>query len=227
MGTGNLDRKIGLGAYLDKTSIEKAKVRAMATGRTLNRLSIKTLSLTGFVVDADPILLWFDPKRLRSIHFQDNCVDAGFYLCLPMRRRVVVRFPTEVKERVVSVRRVDLRGELRVVEIRGGRKVGEVVYSGDRTILHAPVLREDGKDLERVSRTNCNSPRRNPSPEKTKDKDKDTVKEAVVEIENVDEYEDSTDSENESMDEEEIYQREMFVSIFIRICLGLQLTLLQ
>src|SRR5699024_2617206 len=114
---------------------EKAKVRAMATGRTLNRLSIKTLTLTGFVVDADPILLWFDPKRLRSIHFQDNCVDAGFYLCLPMRRRVVVRFSTGVKGRVVSVRRVDLRAELRVVEIRGGRTVGEVVYSGDRASL--------------------------------------------------------------------------------------------
>lgn len=217
MGTGNLDRKIGLGAYLDKTSIEKAKVRAMASGRTLNRLSIKTLTLTGFVVDADPILLWFDPRRLRSIHFQDNCVDAGFYLCLPMRRRVVVRFPTEVKEWVVSVRRVDLRAELRVVEIRGGRKVGEGVYSEDRT------LRKDGKGLERVSRMNSNSPRRTPSPRKTKDKDKDkdtTKKKTVVEIENVGEYEDSTDSENESMDEEEIYQREMFVSICHRDYLG-------
>ena len=222
MGTGNLDRKIGLGAYLDKTSIEKAKVRAMATGRTLNRLSIKTLTLTGFVVDADPILLWFDPRRLRSIHFQDNCVDAGFYLCLPMRRRVVVRFPMEVKERVVSVRRVDLRGELRVVEIRGGRKVGEVVYSGDRTSLRARVCEDGKKGLERVSRTNSSSPRRSPSPKKTKDKDKDTVKkEAVVEIENVDEYEDSTDSENETIDEEEIYQREMFVSILHQGCLGL------
>ena len=218
MGTGNLDRKIGLGAYLDKTSIEKAKVRAMATGRTLNRLSIKSLTLTGFVVDADPILLWFDPKRLRSIHFQDNCVDAGFYLCLPMRRRVIVRFPTEVKERVVSVRRVDLRAELRVVEIRGGKEVGEGVYSEDRT-----SLREDGKGLERVSRMNSNSPRRSPSPRKTKDKDKDkdtTKKETVVEIENVIEYEDSTDSENESMNEEEIYQREMFVSIRHRDYLG-------
>ena len=218
MGTGNLDRKIGLGAYLDKTSIEKAKVRAMATGRTLNRLSIKTLTLTGFVVDADPILLWFDPRRLRSIHFQDNCVDAGFYLCLPMRRRVIVRFPTEVKERVVSVKRVDLRAELRVVEIRGGKEVGEGVYSEDRTSLH-----KDGKGLERVSRMNSNSPRRTPSPRKTKDKDKDkdtTKKETVVEIENVDEYEDSTDSENESMDEEEIYQREMFVSIRHRDYLG-------
>lgn len=218
MGTGNLDRKIGLGAYLDKTSIEKAKVRAMATGRTLNCLSIKTLTLTGFVVDADPILLWFDPRRLRSIHFQDNCVDAGFYLCLPMRRRVIVRFPTEVKERVVSVRRVDLRAELRVVEIRGGKEVGEGVYSEDRT-----SLREDGKGLERVSRMNSNSPRRTPSPRKTKDKDKDkdtTKKETVVEIENVIEYEDSTDSENESMNEEEIYQREMFVSIRHRDYLG-------
>lgn len=129
-----------------------------------------------------------------------------------------MRFPTEVKERVVSVRRVDLRAELRVVEIRGGKEVGEGVYSEDRT-----SLREDGKGLERVSRMNSNSPRRTPSPRKTKDKDKDkdtTKKETVVEIENVIEYEDSTDSENESMNEEEIYQREMFVSIRHRDYLG-------
>ena len=133
-----------------------------------------------------------------------------------------MRFPMEVGERVVSVRRVDLRGELRVVEIRGGRKVGEVVYSGDRTSLRAPVCEDGKKGLERVSRTNSSSPRRSPSPKKTKDKDKDTVKkEAVVEIENVDEYEDSTDSENETIDEEEIYQREMFVSILHQGCLGL------
>jgi len=129
MGTGNLHRAIGIGEYLDKTSIEKAKVRAMATGRTLNRLSIKTLTLNGFVVDADPILLWFDPKMLRCINFRDNCVDAGFYLCRPMRK-VEVKFPTEIEERAVTVRRVDVRKELRIVELRDGKKVTEAPYSG-------------------------------------------------------------------------------------------------
>lgn len=129
MGTGNLHRTIGIGEYLDKTSIEKAKVRAMATGRTLNRLSIKTLTLNGFVVDADPILLWFDPKMLRCINFRDNCVDAGFYLCRPMRK-VEVKFPTEIEEKAVTVRKVDVRKELKIVELRGGKKVSEAPYSG-------------------------------------------------------------------------------------------------
>lgn len=129
MGTGNLHRTIGIGEYLDKTSIEKAKVRAMATGRTLNRISIKTLTLNGFVVDADPILLWFDPKMLRCINFRDNCVDAGFYLCRPMRK-VEVKFPTEIEEKAVTVRKVDVRKELKIVELRGGKKVSEVPYSG-------------------------------------------------------------------------------------------------
>ncbi|EYE94994.1 uncharacterized protein EURHEDRAFT_538313 [Aspergillus ruber CBS 135680] len=124
MGTGNLHRTIGIGEYLDKTSIEKAKVRAMATGRTLNRISIKTLTLNGFVVDADPILLWFDPKMLRCINFRDNCVDAGFYLCRPMRK-VEVKFPTEIEEKAVTVRKVDVRKELKIVELRGGKKVSE------------------------------------------------------------------------------------------------------
>lgn len=129
MGTGNLHRTIGIGEYLDKTSIEKAKVRAMATGRTLNRLSIKTLTLNGFVVDADPILLWFDPKMLRCINFRDNCVDAGFYLCRPMRK-VEVKFPTEIEEKAVTVRKVDVRRELKIVELRGGKKVSEAPYPG-------------------------------------------------------------------------------------------------
>lgn len=128
MGTGNLHRTIGIGEYLDKTSIEKAKVRAMATGRTLNRLSIKTLTLNGFVVDADPILLWFDPKMLRCINFRDNCVDAGFYLCRPMRK-VEVKFPTEI-EKAVTMRKVDVRKELKIVELRDGKKVSEALYSG-------------------------------------------------------------------------------------------------
>ncbi|OJJ83991.1 uncharacterized protein ASPGLDRAFT_126845 [Aspergillus glaucus CBS 516.65] len=129
MGTGNLHRTIGIGEYLDKTSIEKAKVRAMATGRTLNRLSIKTLTLNGFVVDADPILLWFDPKMLRCINFRDNCVDAGFYLCRPMRK-VEVKFPTEIEEKAVTVRKVDVRRELKIVDLRGGKKVSEAPYPG-------------------------------------------------------------------------------------------------
>ncbi|PLN85602.1 hypothetical protein BDW42DRAFT_202038 [Aspergillus taichungensis] len=126
-GTGNLDPNIGWGEYLDKLAIEKAKVRAMATGRTCNRLSIKTLVLTGFVVDADPFLHWFDPQRLQCVHFKNDCVDAGFYLCRAMKR-VVVRFPRRVDERVVVGRWVDLKKELRIVEIGrvdGGNGRGE------------------------------------------------------------------------------------------------------
>ena len=120
-GTGNLDPNIGWGEYLDKLAIEKAKVGAMATGRTCNRLSIKTLILTGFVVDADPFLHWFDPQRLQCVDFKNDCVDAGFYLCRAMKK-VVVRFPRRVEERMVVGRWVDLKKELRVVEIgEGGR----------------------------------------------------------------------------------------------------------
>ncbi|KAF7586919.1 hypothetical protein BBP40_008028, partial [Aspergillus hancockii] len=63
-GKGNLNPQVGLGAYLDKFAIEKAKVLAMASGRTRHRLSIRTLILSGFVVDGDPFWLWFDAQRL-------------------------------------------------------------------------------------------------------------------------------------------------------------------
>lgn len=209
MGTGTLSRTIGIGEYLDKAAIEKAKVRAMATGgRTLHRLSIKTLTLAGFVVDADPFLLWFDPKRLRCVHFLDHCVDAGFYLCLPMRG-VVVRFPREVGERVVWGRRVEVRRELKVVELRGGRKVGEVAYRGREsfnclTPRHNQVHSAQGTGADAEDKNVERSLKKRDIP--------------VIEINHVDGYEDSRD-ENESdidsiLDTEDshVYLHEMFVS---------------
>ncbi|RAH49400.1 uncharacterized protein BO95DRAFT_507983 [Aspergillus brunneoviolaceus CBS 621.78] len=144
-GAGALPRTIGEGEYLDKIALEKAKICAMVQGPTRNRLSIRTLTLTGFVIDADPFLLWFDATRLKCLHFKDYCVDAGFYLCEAMHC-VSVLYPRlllvdeEGREAVVA-RRVNLRKELKVVQLRGGRKVGEMAYTGpgclDREIPEA------------------------------------------------------------------------------------------
>lgn len=211
MGTGTLARTIGIGEYLDKTAIEKAKVRAMATGgRTLHRLSIKTLTLTGFVVDADPFLLWFDPKRLRCVQFLDHCVDAGFYLCLPMRG-VMVRFPREVRERVVWGRRVEVRRELKVVELRGGRKVGEMAYRGRESLnclipRHEQVHNSQETGVAKGAHNlDCGLKKRDIP---------------VIEINHVDGYEDSkfeNDSDIDSIldtEDSHVYLHEMFVSIF-------------
>lgn len=201
MGTGNLHRTIGIGEYLDKTSIEKAKVRAMATGRTLNRLSIKTLTLNGFVVDADPILLWFDPKMLRCINFRDNCVDAGFYLCRPMRK-VEVKFPTEIEEKAVTVRKVDVRRELKIVELRGGKKVSEAPYPGRES--HS-LGSGDGDDTQKTESREIEQRMGDmtlDSPEK-----EGIRTNTVVEIENIPAYDYNGDGGSYA------YYRNVFVSI--------------
>lgn len=115
---------IGYGEYLDKHSIEKAKVRALAMGRTCALLTIKTLTLTGFVVDADPILQWFDPLRLRSINFKGQCVDAGFWLPNTMQK-VAVRGPKNIDMEAVpaGVVKLDLRKDLKEVELKKGKVV--------------------------------------------------------------------------------------------------------
>ncbi|KAL4945285.1 hypothetical protein BDV06DRAFT_209535 [Aspergillus oleicola] len=127
-GTGTLHPTYGVAAYLDKITIEKSKIRAMAIGPTRNRLSIRTLILTGIVVDADPFLHWFDPKRLKCINFKDDCVDAGFYLAGCMGR-VSVLFPRQIREgnwgEVKVGRMVDVAREVKVVRLEGGRKVSE------------------------------------------------------------------------------------------------------
>jgi hypothetical protein len=40
-------------------------------------------------VDADPFLHWFDPQRLRTIHFKGECIDAGFWLPQAMQKVIV------------------------------------------------------------------------------------------------------------------------------------------
>lgn len=134
-GEGSLLRTIGIAEYLDKLCLEKAKIRAMAMGDTRNRLSIRNLVLTGVVVDADPFIHWFDPKRLKCINFKDNCVDAGFYLAHCMRK-VSVLFPKQLKEPVETfgTRRVEPLKELKVIELKGGKKVGEIPYRGKESL---------------------------------------------------------------------------------------------
>ncbi|PYH43633.1 uncharacterized protein BP01DRAFT_375288 [Aspergillus saccharolyticus JOP 1030-1] len=132
-GTGQLDHTIGQGEYLDKLVMEKAKVCAMAIGYTRNKFSIRSLTLTGFVVDADPFLHWFDIRRLKCLNFKDFCVDGGMWLCEPMKR-VSVWWPKEIDERAVVVRRVNPREEVKVVQLRDGRKVGEIPFTGPESL---------------------------------------------------------------------------------------------
>lgn len=135
-GNGTLHPDIGHGEYLDKQCIETAKVRALAMGRTAKCLRIKTLTLTGLVVDADPFLHWFDPKRLRKICFQGNCIDSGFWLSRGMRK-VAVRYTKTIDLDPIPVGIVplELKKDLKVVDLRGGKKVHEVAFCGMSKLL--------------------------------------------------------------------------------------------
>ncbi|CBF82764.1 predicted protein [Aspergillus nidulans FGSC A4] len=144
-GYGTLLRTVGVAEYLDKMCIEKAKIRAMASGSTRNRLSIRTLILTGVVVDADPFLHWFDPKRLKCINFKDNCVDAGFYLSHCMKN-VSVLYPKKIREPILTGRRVDLCRELKVVRIKGERKVKKIEYRDVETLRDAEEDEDDRRN---------------------------------------------------------------------------------
>ncbi|KAG5207270.1 hypothetical protein GTR04_0882 [Trichophyton interdigitale] len=115
-GEGELHRRAGVGEYLDKESIGEAKIRALAMGCTLDRLPIVKLTLTGFVVDADPFFMWFNPHRLRVINFKNDCVDAGFAIPRLMSDRVVVSWPNTVAEYAMQVRHVK-PGEVKLIDI--------------------------------------------------------------------------------------------------------------
>jgi hypothetical protein len=127
---------IGIGEYMDKRAIEAAKGRAALLGPTLNRFSIAKLTLSGFVVDADPFELWFDPERLRTIHFKNNCVDAGFFLPDDIQDHVTITFPREIEERALHmwIYRVDPRKEVKLIELRKGAKIAEWSAQSEKKI---------------------------------------------------------------------------------------------
>jgi hypothetical protein len=112
-----LNRRVGIGEYLDKHAIAQAKERASTMGGSLERLPVVKLSLTGFVVDSDPFCLWFNPHRLRVIEFKNDCVDAGFALPTSMAENVAIKFPKRITEHAMIARRVR-PGEIKLVDVR-------------------------------------------------------------------------------------------------------------
>ncbi|KAF7715927.1 Uncharacterized protein PECH_005734 [Penicillium ucsense] len=124
---GQLHKDIGHGEYLDKYCMEKAKVLARTRGPTLRQLRLKQLTLSGFVVDVDPFLLWFDPLCLERIRFKRGCIDAGFWVPAPMKD-VTVHRPSENEAGpvVVPMVPVDAMRDLKVVNVSARTRVGSV-----------------------------------------------------------------------------------------------------
>ncbi|KAL1961641.1 hypothetical protein VTN77DRAFT_1356 [Rasamsonia byssochlamydoides] len=110
--------------------MEKAKLRASMMGPTVWQLSIVNLTLRGFVVDAFPFHFWFDAERLSKITFND-CIDAGFHLPKTMAGRVTIEFPKPVPKQHERPRTgvfVNLKQQLKLVQLKGGKKVAERLY---------------------------------------------------------------------------------------------------
>ncbi|PGH07911.1 hypothetical protein AJ79_06119 [Helicocarpus griseus UAMH5409] len=144
-GQGILHRRIGIGEYLDKYAIAQARTRAVAlvtssptsTSASIPiLLPIVKLSLTGFVVDADPFRL-FNPHRLRLLTFKNDCVDAGFALPESMHEQVVVSWPRLVtgqgahgqQGQAVLARRVR-PGEVKLIDLGSKKKPAEAKTVG-------------------------------------------------------------------------------------------------
>lgn len=104
--------------------MEKARILASVMGPTSKLLPIKFLTLSGFVVDADPFVQWFDPLKLRRIHFKGQCVDAGFWLPDTMQE-VTIRSPmtTGAEAVPVDILEPNLKRDLQEIELGGGKVV--------------------------------------------------------------------------------------------------------
>ena len=114
-GRGELHEEFGAGEYLDGVAIGSARC-----GET-RYLSLHTLTLMGFVVDAEAFA-WFDPTVFRTLVFRDHCVDAGFALPPAMRVRVCYAGTG-------GARRVR-PGEVRLVHVQRGCEASLTVNRG-------------------------------------------------------------------------------------------------
>ena len=76
------------------------------------------------MVDADPFLHWFDPKRLRKICFKRGCVDSGFWLSRGMRKAGVhYAMQTDLEPVPVGIVPLEWEKDLKVGEFCGMDKL--------------------------------------------------------------------------------------------------------
>lgn len=115
---GTLSSTFGIGEYLDKCVIATARSAVAQQGVNLRYLPIAKLVLAGFVVDAGPFFRWFNPIRIRHIHFKYGCIDAGFALPLNTSDLVAVSWTNCLPEsrNIVPVSKVD-RQDVKVLTI--------------------------------------------------------------------------------------------------------------
>ncbi|SLM34749.1 hypothetical protein LPUS_03685 [Lasallia pustulata] len=121
-GRGQLHHTIGYGELLDSVAIGLAQKRAKRRGPVNGKLSIATLNLTSFVVDADPFVKWFDSRKLRGVNFDGFCIDAGFALPLEMLHQVKVSIPNGAIPTVTMAKKYR-DGSVKRITIRAGTKV--------------------------------------------------------------------------------------------------------
>ena len=62
--------------------VEGKKVKGKTVeGKTVEKkMSLRSLTLAGFVVDTTPFARFFEPGILREVHLGPGCIDAGFGL---------------------------------------------------------------------------------------------------------------------------------------------------
>lgn len=115
-----MNQRLGYGEYLDKQAIAQALKDVPSPNVKMTRLPIVTLTLSGFVVDAGPFRRWFDPQRLRHIHFGRDCVDAGFALPVHMAKNIEVTWPKQkVQKKAVEMSLTGFtRADVNLVKLR-------------------------------------------------------------------------------------------------------------
>lgn len=108
-----------------------ARFDAASKGPVNQKLSIIKLTLSGFVVDAEP-WDWFHPQRLSEINFGHDCIDAGFALSSAFAENVTISCPPKATDVCLTAKIVQF-GKAKIVSERERERIEEV----NREAFHA------------------------------------------------------------------------------------------
>jgi hypothetical protein len=121
-GSGTVHFNSGYGEYLDVMCMMKAW-RTTHPDQPQRKMGLESLTLEGFVVDAQPFMKILDEKKFKKLEFVGLNMDAGLAFKQEMRVGMKVVVPSEDKQpQIRQMTTFPPIGRAKLIALRGGKK---------------------------------------------------------------------------------------------------------
>ncbi|KAH0543118.1 hypothetical protein FGG08_002544 [Glutinoglossum americanum] len=122
-GSGRVHFNSGYGEYLDIMCMMKAWRSVAGPDQPQPRMGLESLTLEGFIVDAQPFVKIFDERKFKKLEFVGLNMDAGLALKPAMMIGMKMIVPDENKQpQVRQMATFYPAGSAKLITIKGGKK---------------------------------------------------------------------------------------------------------